>query len=102
MAKFEIEKRPRKVVMVSRPPKENVANMLENIYQILGNQTRLLKNRALIEELDGKDAAKLLKYTQTLQLLTQEEDKHTASYALETYSDADLAQLHASIQSDDD
>lgn len=70
-----------------------MADMLENVYEILGKQILMLKNRACIDELDGKDASKLHKYAQTLQLLTQEEDKHTAQYALETYSDADLAQL---------
>lgn len=94
------EDKKRKHIMVTRPPRQNVADMLENVYHILGNQISMLKNRAVIEELDTKDASKLHKYALTLQLLTQEEDKHTAQYALETYSDADLAKLTAKIEAD--
>lgn len=67
--------------------------MLSDIYDILGTQITKLKTRALLDELDGKDAAKLHKYALTLQLLTAEEAKRTESFALGEYSDAELKAL---------
>lgn len=95
-----VPERKRQHIMVTRPAKQDVADMLENVYSILGNQLLMLKNRAAIDELDGKDAAKLHKYTLTLQLLTEQERMHTQGYALETYSDEDLRVLTDKIKGD--
>lgn len=100
MAKYEVERMGQKRILVGRPAKQSVADMLDNVYQILGNQIQMLKNRSVIDELDGKDAAKLHKYALTLQLLTTQEEKHTAQYALDTYSDADLKKLTDKIEND--
>lgn len=102
MAKFEIARGKQKQIIVSRPPRANVADMLENVYSILGNQLRILKNRGSVDELTPKDAAKLHKMVQTLDILSVQEARHTAEYALDTYSDAELAALTDKITNDSD